>query len=121
MAQRLCRVCNGWHDLDEPWPHNCRRERPQRSHLTAPMLIRDTTDPFQSMADGMFYDSKSAYRRSLVNGPEKYVELGNDAPTTTRDNAKPITKDEIGEAYKMVRDGYKPAPLEQGILPPDAA
>lgn len=36
----------------------------------------------QSMADGKYYDSKSAYRRSLKE--KGYVELGNDAPTAEK-------------------------------------
>jgi hypothetical protein len=51
---------------------------PKASDLAAPSLIRDTIEPFQSMADGQLYDSKSAYRRSL--GDRGLVELGNDAP-----------------------------------------
>lgn len=51
---------------------------PNRSDLSAPMLMRDHIDPFQSMADGQFYDSKSAYRRTLKE--RGLVELGNDAP-----------------------------------------
>lgn len=34
---RLCKMCGGWHRLDA-WPHNCRKERPPRSHLAAPQL-----------------------------------------------------------------------------------
>ena len=51
-----------------------------RSDLPAPRLIRDHTEPFQSMADGKLYDSKSAYRQTLKD--RGLVELGNDAPLT---------------------------------------
>ena len=50
----------------------------KRSDLAAPALIRDQVDPFQSMADGKLYDSKSAYRQTLKD--RGLVELGNDAP-----------------------------------------
>ena len=35
---RMCKVCGGWHSLERPWPHNCRSERPPRSHLASPQL-----------------------------------------------------------------------------------
>lgn len=54
---------------------------PKVSDLAAPMLVRDQIDPFQSMADGRLYDSKSAYRRTLKD--RGLVELGNDAPRTS--------------------------------------
>jgi hypothetical protein len=37
----------------------------KRSHLSAPMLIRDTMDPIQGQMDGKLYDSKSAYNRAV--------------------------------------------------------
>jgi hypothetical protein len=55
-------------------------EPPNRSDLAAPQLIRDQTEPFQSMADGKLYDSKSAYRQTLKD--RGLVELGTDAPLT---------------------------------------
>lgn len=80
--------------------------RGPRSGLPAPMLIRDAIDPLMGMHDGKLYDSKSALRASYrAAGVE---ELGNDAPLEARDNSKPITAEEVGEAYRKVRDGYKP-------------
>lgn len=51
---------------------------PRRQRPNGPMLIMDSTDAFKSMADGVYYESKSAYRRSLKD--RGYVELGNDRP-----------------------------------------
>lgn len=39
-------------------------------------MVSDSIAPFQSMADGRFYDSKSAYRKDLK--ARGLVELGND-------------------------------------------
>lgn len=48
-----------------------------------PQVISDYTgggiDGIKSMADGKYYDSKSAYRKELKR--QGLVELGNDAPT----------------------------------------
>ncbi len=68
MRSRHCRVCGGWHDLNGAWPSECAAhfgQPAQRSNLSAPMLIRDGTDPFVSMADGRTYDSKRAYYASV--------------------------------------------------------
>lgn len=88
------------------------------SDFPAPMLIRDDMPALRSMGDGRFYDSKSALRASYR--AQGLREVGNDVPLTPQDNRKPITKAEIGAAYQKVREGYRPAPLEHGVLPPEA-
>lgn len=92
------------------------RPRLARSHLPAPMVIRDGNDGVRSMVDGRIYDSNSALRASYrAAGVE---EVGNDAPTVaTAPERPPVTAADVGEAYQMVRQGYKPAPLETSIIP----
>ena len=58
-----------------------------RARQQAPSVIGDTADPFRSHADGIIYDSKSAYRRQLKR--HGMVELGNDRLP----NAKPEPQD----------------------------
>ncbi|MGO6845771.1 hypothetical protein ACC764_10165 [Rhizobium ruizarguesonis] len=77
MRERYCRVCGGWHQLDE-WPHNCMPVKSQaQSDLPAPHFVSDSID-IQSMHDGRHYTSKaklrSAYRAAGV------VEIGNEKP-----------------------------------------
>ena len=118
-----CRICGGWHSTERPWPDNCKfhwGEPPNRSLLPHPMVISDIpSEPFQSMKDGRWFESKSSYRKSLREGDNPCIEVGNDAPTTVHERKGPTIED-VGLAYQMVRDGYKPAPLEYGVLPPDA-
>lgn len=80
--QRLCKVCGGWHDLDQPWPHNCStHEQSKRAEdLPVPMMNFDTMDAVQSMTNGLFYDSKSALRSEYKRAG--VVEVGNDVPAT---------------------------------------
>lgn len=87
------------------------RPAPARSHLPAPMLNMDSMGDLKSMVDGKFYSSKSALRRGYKAAG--MVEVGSDAPTRTLDNSSRITKNEIGEAYRKVKAGYKPKPLER--------
>lgn len=85
MAERFCKVCKGWHDLDKPWPDNCIVERNwARSDLPAPMFIQDEMPPTKSMVDGRYYTSKAAlratYRPSGNKEGKYYTEVGNEQP-----------------------------------------
>lgn len=72
--QRFCRVCEGWHDLDEPWPTECRKVEPnKRSSLPGPAFIGDNIE-VRSMVDGQIYTSKRALRRSYRE--RGYIETG---------------------------------------------
>ena len=79
MAARFCKVCRGWHDLDQPWPATCIPARyTARADLAAPMLITDCMTPVQSMLDGAMYDSKAKLRRTYKQAG--MVEVGNEKP-----------------------------------------
>lgn len=49
---RLCRVCGGWHSLEQAWPHNCRPPAPPRAPLATPMLA----PKFQEFVAGDVFD-----------------------------------------------------------------
>ncbi len=57
-----------------------------RSALPCPMLITDSIEPTQSMADGKFYTSKTALRRTYrpEGNPQgvEYIEVGNNQDPT---------------------------------------
>jgi hypothetical protein len=93
------------------------RPRGPRSELACPHFITDHLPELVGQHDGKVYTSKSALRASYHS--HGIQEVGNDAPTQTIDNRVRITKDEIGEAYRKVKEGYKPelAPklAEEGI------
>jgi len=78
MTERYCKVCDGWHDLNKPWPDNCRPEPNwNRSELPGPNIIGDNMGAVQSMLDGKFYDSKSALRKTYKQAG--VTEVGNDS------------------------------------------
>lgn len=86
MAERFCKVCKGWHDLDEPWPRECVKVLPDRRGLVAaPMVMQDGIEVV-SMVDGKTYTSKSALRRSYRE--QGYIEVG-DQKQTPRPKPKP--------------------------------
>lgn len=87
MAERLCRVCSQWHDLEQPWPSACYPKiEVKRSGLPCPRLASDQMTPVQSMLDGRMYDSKSALRATYRAAG--VTEVGND-PARLRPRAKP--------------------------------
>ena len=65
MAERFCKVCRGWHDLDAPWPDNCRPERTlARADFATPYVLGDIED-YQSPIDGKWITSRSHRREDL--------------------------------------------------------
>lgn len=109
MTERLCKVCHGWHDLDKPWPHECRAdERRQRSHLPAPGIIADNMEPVQSMLDGKMYDSKSHLRQTYKHNG--VVEVGNDSSIM---DPKPLPKRKPDR--KSVRSSVRKAFSQAGL------
>ena len=107
--QRFCKVCRGWHDLDEPWPHNCLPEAPQRSDLPCPSVIGDTMSAVQSQLTGKLYDSKSQLRAEYRQ--HGAVEVGND-PARLRPKPKAKTdrkavKDAVHKAEARFNRGER--------------
>lgn len=79
MAERFCKTCRGWHDLDKPWPCPLPAQT-KRSDIPSPIIIQDGMDPVQSQLDGQFYDSKSQLRATYKQAG--VVEVGNDSSIT---------------------------------------
>lgn len=109
--RRHCRVCDDWHDLDDPWPEACYGHfqlNYKRSSLSAPTIIKDGMGDVQSQLTGKWYDSKSSLRAEYK--AHGVIELGNEAPKASKpvEHVK-VTKEEIGRAYQKVREGYKPS------------
>lgn len=101
MAERLCRVCGKWHDLDQAWPSTCYPKiEIKRSDMPCPRLATDHMTPVQSMLDGRMYDSKSALRATYRAAG--VTEVGND-PARLRPRQKPKTSE------KAVRDTVEKA------------
>lgn len=63
---------------------------------TGMQIIPDTIDSFKSMADGKYYDSKSAYRRELK--ARGYEEVGNERPAP-REYEPPSAEADLQRAF----------------------
>ena len=73
----------------------------------APTIIRDGQDPLLHPATGKIVDSKSQFRQMTKDSG--CIEVG------TSDFPKPAMRSgdlvrDVGKAYQMVRDGYRPDP-----------
>lgn len=98
--ERLCKVCRGWHAPDD-WPAECYRPRVvARGNYPLPMLIGDSMDPTQSMADGNYYTSKRAMRAHYREAG--VTEVGNEwnDKIPGPKPAAPSNKAAIAEAFK---------------------
>jgi len=82
-----------------------------RSSLAAPHVIRDgLSEPLRHMANGRMYDSKRAMEKA--DKEAGCVCIGNETPQLKSDTGPPpFSKEEVVDAYKKVRDGYKPEPI----------
>ena len=85
-----------------------------RSSLPAPHFICDTMDELQSMADGKFYNSKSAMRASYKaeNNPHgvDFIEVGNEdtATFTPPKRDRKGDREAIERAINDVQNGNVP-------------
>ena len=90
------------------------RQRSARSGFPCPMVIRDSMDDIQSMADGRIYDSKSALRKSYTadGNPQgrDYQEIGGTEiePAGRASVDKKAVRDAVDKAMHDVETGQIP-------------
>lgn len=83
MRSRKCKVCAGWHDLEQPWPDECAGHYARRAMAaSAPMVIPDSMSDTRHPVTQRVHDSKSAFRRDTRAAG--CVEVGNDAPLQSK-------------------------------------
>lgn len=105
MTQRLCRCCDGWHEMGNPWPRECmghfKVKTNSRSDLPRPMVISDEVD-VASPVSGERFTSKSDLRRHYrANG---VIEVGNEMPTPRDNDDRPLAPIEadVAKAFEIV-------------------
>lgn len=105
-------------DWSKPLP---KIEKPRtasaRGAFPCPMMIRDFSEPVQSMADGKWYSSKRALAAShkASGNPhgQDFIELGNDTPETKE--FVPDAKQRRNDIKQAMHD------VVSGNLPPEIA
>ena len=62
---RKCQSCGDIHEVSE-WPRDCLEQfRKARSDLPMPAIRADGMSPIMNHANGLIYDSRSAYERGV--------------------------------------------------------
>lgn len=103
---RICRECGDMHQTDE-WPRECMGQfRKARSDLPMPAIRSDGMDPIVNHANGLMYDSRSAYERAVKDAG--CVIIGNDIPDTPSPKGPDVNemKQDIKTAIEKVEAGY---------------
>ena len=78
MPQRLCKVCDKWHDLEKPWPAKCYIVPDvARSDLGLPYVVSDSMEPLRHHGTGRMISSKREFSRETRRAG--MVELGNES------------------------------------------
>lgn len=78
MASRHCDVCNGWHDLQEPWPTQCLDHyRKRKGEDKVGLQIMKDIDPYKSVVDGSIIGGRKQHRDHLR--ARGLVEVGNES------------------------------------------
>lgn len=95
MRERLCKVCRGWHRLDE-WPDECvTAARSLRADLALPGIVTDGMKPLQSQVDGRIYDKRSDLMAHYKASGVRIVDPGEKPPApekTTRKEVRDMLK-----------------------------
>lgn len=77
MASRHCDVCNGWHDLEQPWPAACMDHyRKRRGEDKIGLQIMKDIEPYKSVVDGSVIGGRKQHRDHLR--ARGLVEVGNE-------------------------------------------
>lgn len=75
MAERFCKVCNGWHDLNEPWPQECMGHYKRHKDGESAQVMRDI-EPYKSAVSGEVIGGRRQHRDHLR--ARGLVEIGNE-------------------------------------------
>ena len=97
---RKCQACGDIHDV-AAWPGPCLEQvRKKRSELPAPFIRADGMDPIMNHANGLMYDSRSAYERGVKDAG--CVIVGDDKLTPS---PRPVLSDrELKQDIKTAID-----------------
>jgi len=97
---RKCHACGDIHDV-AAWPRPCLEQfRKARSSLPMPAIRSDGMDPIMNHANGLIYDSRSAYERGVKDAG--CVIVGDDKLTPS---PRPVLSDrELKQDIKTAID-----------------
>jgi hypothetical protein len=111
VTQRHCRICNGWHELGDPWPDACLGHFGSQYAKTSDgvQIIKDI-EPYQAMGSDVAaggnapqIGGRRQHREYLKrNG---YHEVGTEPVRQKQVDYQDVSPREIRRAYEELRDG----------------
>lgn len=104
MAERFCKSCRKWHDLEKPWPIACIKIEPDKRGPYRIHVISDTMNAVQGQHDGRIYDSKAQLRASYrAHG---LIEVGNDPVRLKPYKPPTIDRKKVRAALERAKSQY---------------
>lgn len=99
--QRFCKICHGWHDLDEPWPRNCM----VKASISGIQIIKDIEPymPVGADTDGQIHAVMGRRQHREFLRRNNYVEVGNEFKGPSRPTLEHASKSDIKNAIDQVR------------------
>lgn len=112
--KRKCKVCGGWHKVDEPWPHNCREPVRNMQHLPAPRIIGDIEPHVEG---GVYIDSRQTQREFMKrNGLVEFEPFTETAGTHKQDfNSKAYEEELVQDIKRSLQEDPANRPPPQMI------
>jgi hypothetical protein len=107
---RHCRICNGWHDMDEAWPQACLGHFVPGAKASDGVQIIKDIEPYQAMGADVAakgnapkIGGRRQHREYLKrNG---YHEVGTEPVRQKQVDYQDVSPREIRRAYEELRDG----------------
>lgn len=99
--QRFCKICSGWHDLDEPWPRQCS----VKVSISGLQIVKDI-EPYMPVAadtDGKIHAVMGRRQHREFLRRNNYVEVGNEYKAPSRPTLEHTSKADIKNAIDQVR------------------
>ena len=104
MPSRFCRICSGWHDLDEDWPQACAGHFRQPS-ASGMQIIKDI-EPYKAIASDIatgkppVIEGRRQHREFMRRN--NYVEIGNEKQAPRKPEIDTVSRAEIRHVMQQV-------------------
>lgn len=100
--RRRCKVCEGWHPTDQPWPHNCREPVRIMQRLAAPMVVGDIEPHVEG---GVYIDSRRTQREFMrQNGLVEFEPFTETAGTHRQDFSSRAYQEDLVQDIKRAME-----------------
>ena len=91
MASRHCDVCNGWHDLNTPWPSECLGHYTRTDEERIGLQIIKDIEPYKNVVDGGVIGSRKQHKDFLRG--RGLIEIGNEVVTKKYEEPQHVGRD----------------------------